>query len=167
MVVCVCVLVVAIHRGWEVVSNSGIGARSLCRFRMLPSNSVGSWSGDTGIEESMTAVCIGGVFLMGVTALTDSSSDDSSLGARNAVLDGPGEAGAGVVCLESTGDLDNGDSVRMLSRRRRDGVAGEPVKVGRISSAYSSSVGLRNPSLCCPFDNLRLNQVEYVFVASS
>ena len=136
-------------------------------MRILPSNSVGSWSGDTGIEESMIAVCIGGVFSIGVTALTDSSSDDSSLGARNAVLDGPGEDGAGVVCLEIAGDLDSGDSVRMLSRRRRDGVAGEPVRVGRINSVYSSSVGLRNPSLCCPFDNLRLNRVEYAFVVSS
>ena len=94
-----------------MISNSGIGACSLCKLRMLPSNSVGSWSGDTGIGESMTAVCIGGVFSIGVTALTDSSSDDSSFGARNAVLDGPGEDGAGVTCLESTGDLDNGESI--------------------------------------------------------
>jgi hypothetical protein len=115
----------------------------------------------------MTAECIGGVFSIGVTALTDSSSDDSSFGARNVVLDGPGEDGAGVVCLESTGDLDSGDSVRILSRRQRDGVAGEPVKVGMMNSVYSSSVGLRNPVLCCPLDSLRLNRVEYVFVASS
>ena len=110
----------------------------------------------------MTAVCIGGVFSIGVTALTDSLSDDSSFGARNAVLDGPGEDGAGVVCLESTGDLDSGDSVQMLSRCQRDGVAGRPVKAGTMNSAYSSSVGLRYPTLCCPFDSLLLNLVEYV-----
>ena len=157
-------LVAAIHAGWVVMSNSGVSARSLCKLRILPSNSVGSWSGDTGIELSMMAVCIGRVSSIGITAFMSSSSDDSSFGARNAVLDGPGEAGAGVVCLESTGDLDSGDSVWMLSRRQRDGVVGLPVKVGTMNSAYSLSVGLRYPTLCCPFDSLLLNLIEYILV---